>query len=164
MTRAERLDQTVDGSPTVIFPHCPMIPGVFIMRRTSRSQSFLGIAMLILAGTAFPCRAEDLPVINDVEFQPLSAQVRRVVESLDMLGQPLPAADKAKIERAIGSIDLAAAVRTIQQTLDKYCLIGVQINPESRVKAIQGPAPARLVQNGWRSFLVKVYNEAGVTA
>src|SRR4051812_6105664 len=29
---------------------------------------------------------------------------------------------------------------------------------------MQGPAPAALVQNGWRVFLVKVHNEAGVTA
>jgi hypothetical protein len=29
---------------------------------------------------------------------------------------------------------------------------------------LQGPAPARLVRNGWRVFLVKVHNEAGVTA
>ena len=48
--------------------------------------------------------------------------------------------------------------------LDRHCLIGIEINPESRVKAVQGPAAARLVQNGWSVFLVKVHNEAGVTA
>ena len=40
-------------------------------------------------------------------------------------------------------------VRAIQEVLDPLCLIGVEINPESRVKAVQGPAaavagPARL--------------------
>ena len=48
--------------------------------------------------------------------------------------------------------------------LDPHCLIGININPESRVKSAQGPAAARLVQNGWTVFLVKVQNEAGVTA
>ncbi len=40
----------------------------------------------------------------------------------------------------------------------------MNINPESRVKAAQGPAAPWLVQNGWTVFLVKVHNEAGVTA
>ena len=43
-------------------------------------------------------------------------------------------------------------------------MIGIEINAESRVKSSQGPARPRLVQNGWSVFLVKVHNEAGVTA
>ena len=109
-------------------------------------------------------RADDLPVVDDVEFQPLSAQVRRVVEALDMLGQPLPGDEKARLDKALDSTDHKAGVRTIQEVLDRHCLIGVNINPESRVKAAQGPAAPELVQNGWTVFLVKVHNEAGVTA
>ena len=41
-------------------------------------------------------RAEDLPVLNNVDFQPLAAQILRVVEAFDILGQPLAPADKAK--------------------------------------------------------------------
>ena len=33
-------------------------------------------------------RAEDLPVVNDVDLQPLAAKILRVVEALDILGQP----------------------------------------------------------------------------
>ena len=40
----------------------------------------------------------------------------------------------------------------------------VEINPEARVKVLRGPAKARLVQGGWTSFLIKVHNDAGVTA
>jgi hypothetical protein len=109
-------------------------------------------------------RAEPLPVVEAVEYQPFSAQVRRVVEALDMLGQPLPDAVKGRIAQAERSTDQAAAVKAIQQALDEHCLIGIAINPESRVKAVQGPAPAALMQHGWRVFLVKVQNEAGVTA
>ena len=43
-------------------------------------------------------------------------------------------------------------------------MIGIEINPESRVKAVQGTARPHLVQNGWSVFLVKVNNQAGVTA
>ncbi|MGC8643420.1 MAG: CehA/McbA family metallohydrolase, partial [Isosphaeraceae bacterium] len=115
-------------------------------------------------GQAETLPAETLPIVTDVEFQPLSAQVRRVVEALDNLGQPLPKTEREKIDRAINGADEKAAVRMIQEVLDRHCLIGVNINPESRVKAAQGPAAPQLVQNGWTVFLVKVQNEAGVTA
>jgi hypothetical protein len=120
--------------------------------------------LVLIAVVGRPGRADELPKVNDVEFQPLSAQVRRVVEALDLLGQPLSEQTKAKIERAIASEKQADGVRLIQEALDPACLIGVQINPESRVKATQGQAPARLVQLGWAVFVVKVQNEAGVTA
>jgi hypothetical protein len=121
---------------------------------------------LALAVLSAPCRADELPLVGNVDYQPLAAQVRQVVEALELLGQPLPAATTERLERALsaGPADQADAVRTIQQTLDPFCLVGVTINPESRVKAVQGPAQAVLVQHGWRVFLVKVQNEAGVTA
>jgi hypothetical protein len=48
--------------------------------------------------------------------------------------------------------------------LDRRCLFFVEISPESRVKVLRGPAAAVLAEKGWRSFLVRVRNEAGVTA
>ena len=81
-----------------------------------------------------------------------------------MLGQPLPRDEEARIGQALDTGDLRLGVRIFQEVLDRHCLIGVNINPESRVKAAQGPAAATLVQNGWSVFLVKVHNEAGVTA
>ena len=81
-----------------------------------------------------------------------------------MLGQPLTHDDKTQLEGALDSTGGEPAIRTIQGVLDKYCLIGIEINAESRVKSSQGPARPRLLQNGWSVFLVKVHNEAGVTA
>ncbi len=52
----------------------------------------------------------------------------------------------------------------IQAVLDPLCLAVVDINPESRVKVAAGPAAPKLMQQGWRVFLVKVVNEAPVTA
>src|SRR3954466_10603842 len=136
-------------------------------RRLTRAPSrgaWFGLGRGLASSLSGVSRAESLPLIEAVDFQPLSAQVRRVVEALDMLGQPLPEAVKQGIARAEQSTDRRAAVKAIQQALDEHCLIGVSINPESRVKAMQGPAPATLMQQGWRVFLVKVQNEAGVTA
>ena len=122
------------------------------------------LALVVLAIHQPLGRTETLPIVADVEFQPLSAQVRRIVEALKILGQPLPRDEEARIGQALETGDLRLGVRIFQEVLDRHCLIGVDINPESRVKAAQGPVAARLVQNGWSVFLVKVHNEAGVTA
>ena len=60
--------------------------------------------------------------------------------------------------------DRRPRVARLQQVLDHYVLATVHINPESRVKVEQGAAKPELVQGGTRLFLVKVVNEAGVTA
>ncbi|MCI0523928.1 MAG: CehA/McbA family metallohydrolase, partial [Acidobacteria bacterium] len=102
--------------------------------------------------------------VEQVELQPLTAQVKRLVEALDYLGAPLSPSDKEALERASHDTDAVRANRAIQDTLDKYCLADIHINPESRVRVTQGAAKAELVEKGWRAFLVKVRNEAGVTA
>jgi hypothetical protein len=113
--------------------------------------------ILILALLASALSADELPVISNVEYQPLAAQVQRVADTLEMVGEPLPAAERAKLNDA-------KTVQDIQKILDRHCLVGININPESRVKVQEGPAKAELMEQGWRSFLVKVHNEAGVTA
>lgn len=109
-------------------------------------------------------KGPEIPVIGEVEFQPLVAATRRLVEALDYLGAPIPPAEREALHRAFVSDEPQEAARRIQELLDPLCLAHVNINPESRVKVREGPAPKRLVQRGWRTFLVKVHNEAGVTA
>jgi hypothetical protein len=114
--------------------------------------------------SAFAADSPTLPIVKDVELQPLVAQVRRLIEAADYLGSPLSAADNAKLEAAFKESGADEASEAIQRVLDGYCLFGVNINPESRVKVAPGPAKPELVEKGWRQFLVKVHNEAGVTA
>lgn len=99
-----------------------------------------------------------------LEMQPFTAQVKRLIEALDYLGEPLSAAEKHTLEQLMERSDNSDAALAIQEVLDKHCLINVQISPESRVKVEQGRAATELVEGGWRVFLVKVRNEAGVTA
>lgn len=106
----------------------------------------------------------ELPVVEDVPLQPISAQAKRVAEALEWLGQPLDGQQKKALDRAALFKDEKQGVQAIQQVLDPLCLVGVTVNPESRVKVQRGPASADLAQGGWRVFLVKVQNEAGVTA
>ena len=120
--------------------------------------------LAVLAFQKSPVRADELPRVSGVDAQPLAAQVRRLSEALDLLGQPLPASTRSKLDEALARTEAADRVRSIQEVLDPLCLVGVTINPESRVKVDQGPARAELVQDGWRVFPIKVHNEAGVTA
>lgn len=122
---------------------------------------------LFLPLALFVCGAsgEQLPLVSNVEYQPLAAQVTRVLQSLELVGDPLPAADTAELKRLVeqGPAN-AKTIARIQEVLDKHCLAGVNINPESRVKVQQGQVKPELAEQGWRTFLVKVHNEAGVTA
>jgi hypothetical protein len=99
-----------------------------------------------------------------VALQPLAQHVRRVDTALTYLGQPLGADDRRAIDEAIGDADEQEAVQRIQRTLDAHVLAVVRINPESRVSVEPGPAKPELVESGTRLFLVKVLNEANVTA
>jgi len=108
--------------------------------------------------------AAALPIVSEVEFQPLVAQVRRLIEATDYLGAPFSAADKAALNATMESPDHKAAVAKLQEILDRYAIFGVHINPEMRVKVAQGDAKPELTQDGWRQFLVKVANESGTTA
>jgi len=108
--------------------------------------------------------AQQLPVVATVDHQPLAAQVSRLLEALQFLGEPLPADETAELKRLAGApADRAAAVADIQKILDRHCLVGIEINPESRVKVQEGPAKPELLEQGWRTFLVKVNNQAGIT-
>ena len=132
------------------------------MQHVKRLSVGMFVALSLTGGLI---RAANAPaVVEGVDAQPLRSQVTRIAQALELLGEPLSADQKAALGRAIGQEDEHTSVSQIQAALDPLCLAVVHINPESRVKVATGPAPARLVQQGWRVFLVKVVNEPGVTA
>ena len=99
-----------------------------------------------------------------VPLQPIAQHVRRLETALTYLGQPLLPADQKEINDAIADPDESAAVKHLERVLDRYSLATIEINPEGRVKAEQGAAKPELVEGGTRLFLVKVVNQARVTA
>ena len=114
---------------------------------------------------SFPLSAQEkLPSVDDVEVQPLLTQIKRLDETMKYLGEPFSKEARGQIKKALDSEDPTEIRKLIQSALDSYCIAGININPESRVKVAPGPAKRVLNQNGWRVFLVKVHNEAGVTA
>lgn len=128
-------------------------------------KSFLRLLIVLFALTPMVVTpVTEASKAEQVELQPLAAQVKRLLETLDYLGTPLRAPDKEALNRALADSDQGRAVGAIKDVLDKYCLVEVQISPESRVKVAPGQAKTELVEKGWRTFLIKVRNEAGVTA
>lgn len=121
------------------------------------------LCLLVLGATSLTRLVNAFePVI--VEKQPLVSATERLIEALTYVGSPLSKNDQEAIKAAIALPNDRGAVIAIQKVLDAQCLMIVNINPESRVKVAEGPVKKELMQQGWRTFLVKVENEAGVTA
>jgi hypothetical protein len=99
------------------------------------------------------------PAAVAVEAQPLAANIERLAQALEYLGTPLPGDVKAALTRASRARDAVA----LQHLLDARVLLAVHINPEARVRAARGAAPAVLQQAGYTPVLVKVVNESGGT-
>lgn len=118
------------------------------------------LTLLALASHA----SAQLQPIDGIACQPLKAQARRLAETLQVVGTPLSRAERSRLDEILGMPDGPDAVSAIQELLAPRVLAAVNVNPESRVKVARGPAPAELMQQGWRTFLVRVHNEAGVTA
>ena len=83
-----------------------------------------------------------MTLAQESNFQPFAAHTRRVIETLDQLGEPLPRADRAKLLELAGSGGAGQALEKIAAVLDARCLFVVDINPEMRVKVARGPANA----------------------
>ena len=103
-------------------------------------------------------------IISGVEPQPLLSQAIRLKDALSFLGSPLSQQDEKRLQALQHQPLTQQVVNDVQAIFDPYCLAFININPEARVKVERGPAKAKLIQGGWVSFLVKVNNDAGVTA
>jgi len=119
---------------------------------------------LVVAALHAAIGADALPLVVDVEQQPLVSATGRLIEALDYVGAPLSQEDAQALDTAMKLEDGGESIRAIQKVLDPHCVAGVHINAESRVSVVEGPCKKELTQQGWRTFLVKVHNEAGITA
>lgn len=125
-------------------------------------KHLLSWSVWLLAGASLAPAAE-LDKNLKVELQPLAAQAERIVQALELLGTPLSASEGQSLTDA--AKDKQNGVAAIQGILDKHCLAGLSIrgtkdNPVLEVR--EGLAKPELAEQGWRVFLVKVSNEAGL--
>ncbi len=128
-------------------------------------RTFLAALVLILFG-ALSVRAETtLPLVEEVEWEPFRDPCRQLMKAFEKAGELVPAKTIRSVQMLLDKKgdDPRAAVRAVQKLLDAHCLLGVSINPESRVKALRGPAIITMRQNEETMVLLKVQNEGGVT-
>jgi hypothetical protein len=123
--------------------------------------------VIVVSVCIVPVAAQSpLPIADEVDCKALQTHVGSLLRGLEKQKAALPAETLAELKPLLEKepADLDAAAKAIQKALDAHCLIGVSINPESRVKAARGPASVELRQNEAKFVLVKITNEAGVTA
>lgn len=133
------------------------------------SVSMQGCGQCLLASSVWlvavsAAGAAELPQVTTVESQPLTAATERLIEALDYIGAPLAATDKQALQAALRQTDAPRLIAEVQRILDPYCLVAATIQPDGRVAVVEGPAKKELIQQGWRTFLVKVHNVAGATS
>src|SRR5438270_4755692 len=136
------------------------------VRRAKIAVAFL-LSVYALRPVAVRSHTGAMSVGGGVEItplQPFALQVRQIESTLAYLGQPLTAIEQRQIDDAIAGLDEADAVARIQELLDRHTIAIIAFNPESRVLVRPGAAKPDLVEFGTRVFLVKVLNQAGVTA
>src|SRR5579863_7247501 len=75
-----------------------------------------------------------LELVSGIELQPLAAQVQRLVDALDLLGNPLPQTEKKALRQAAAENDQARGVASIQRILDKHCLAGVRLLADNKMR------------------------------
>ena len=138
------------------------------MKLVNTAKTFvLGVTLFFIGwwGAAnVPTHAAENKSSPKNPLQPIAYQARQLESLLEFLGQPFTQAEKEGINRAIANRDSDEAVDQIESILDKHALVVVTITPENRVGVTRGEADTDLIQNGTRAFLVKIVNEAGVTA
>lgn len=113
-----------------------------------------------------PVRAEPLPLLDTVEWTPFRTQTQALLHALARLDGAVPAETVQAVQSLLEPkmpANPRRAARTVQKLLDAHCLIGVTINPESRVKAARGPRRGELIPGRPVYVLVKVHNDGGVT-
>jgi hypothetical protein len=99
-----------------------------------------------------------LPLVEDIDSRALQKQIQRLHP---VIKDSLRESDRKSLQNLSESKEDVG--ESVQKLLDPYCLIGVNINPESRVKAARGPRAAELVLGREMPVLIKVQNDAGVT-
>ena len=99
-----------------------------------------------------------------VPLQPFAAQIKRLLNALQSLGEPLSQNEVVALNAAFANPSEGVGIEQVQEILDQHVLLNVEINPESRVSVSRGLAKAQLVEQGWRTFLIKVRNQAGDTS
>ena len=120
-------------------------------------------AGLAIAANELPSRSEDFPTVNRVETPPLLKSIRRLMEAMSYIGSPLPDSAVTPLEQISLTDDAQTVTMKVQALLDPLCIAGVSVTENGAPLVARGEADALLMEQGRRTFLVKVVNQPGRT-
>ena len=128
-------------------------------------KPFLPILALFFVTANGAIAQPSLPAVEVGDIKSFRRHCRDLLQALDQLKAPLPEQTAKELRNFLRNDDENSdpVAEKIRKLLDARCLVGVSINPESRVKAARGPLPADLTQGRETIVLIRVQNDAGVT-
>ena len=98
------------------------------------------------------------PTVDDVEAQPLISATKRLVDAMESIGSPLPE-PIAKGLAELSTLDESKTTTArVQELLDPLCLASVSVTQSGPPKVTLAQRKHELMEQGWRSFLIKVIN------
>jgi len=106
---------------------------------------------------------QKIPAPDAVTAQPLLAQVKRLDQALDAIGDPLSETIKSSLKALQPEQGDAAVTAAVQKLLDPLCLMAVGISQDGSLTASSLMPKPELVEQGWKTFLVKVVNSGQKT-
>lgn len=118
------------------------------------------VGVCIVIATAITVRGAEI----EVEAQPLLAQVKRLQQALEFLGQPVSAETKKTLDSLRESDGPAKVSEAVQKSLDPLCIARVELDADGVTKVTPLGKQFDLVEQGWTSYLVKVVNKSGAKA
>jgi hypothetical protein len=128
------------------------------IRDSFTRRNFIGSAGASVVTVILPANAAENPLAP----QPYFAGMGRTVASLSRLGAALPADDAAQLASLSRQGD-SVALEAAEKILARHTLVRIAIGPDGAPHAEMGEAPRRLMEQGWRAFLIRVSNPGGLT-
>ena len=129
--------------------------------RTLSRRSLIAAGLSSGALLACPSVLRGLAEVS-VEPQPYFASLRRVVQSLQSLGAPLAPVDADEIA-TLSAAPSQENLKEAELLLARYTLMRVHLSLDGIALTRPGEAARELVEQGWRSFLIRVENPGGLT-
>lgn len=104
--------------------------------------------------------ADSWPLVDQVERQPLLAQVQRLQDAMRHIGAPFTPETAAALQESMTLKDDAALVARVQELLDPYCVAAITIRDQGGPAIVPRGDSVALEAQGWKAYLVKVVNPA----
>jgi hypothetical protein len=124
----------------------------------------LSVPSSFAVAQTFATPSPSSPIVTGIAKQPLMVHVDSLLQALSFVGRPISDSDRTSLYAAAQQLPDDKAVVSIQQILDRYALVRLEVDPLRKVTVIPMTGSVEtLTKNGWTTFLVKVHNQARVT-